>query len=94
MTNVEYTSDDVLLRKRRTEGHMNPKYEGLIVDGVAVGRSGKSFVIEWAAPQLGFGEITVVLGDDGKLHVYTECMSDEFVALALSKMVEHMVREE
>ena len=73
---------------------MNPKYEGLIVDGVTVGRSGKSFIIEWAAPKIGFGEVTVVLGDDGKLHVYTECMSDEFVALVLSKMVEHMVREE
>jgi hypothetical protein len=73
---------------------MNPKYEGLIVDGVTVGRSGKSFYVEWAAPKIGFGEVTVVLGDDGKLHVYTECMSDEFVSLVMSKMVEHMVREE
>ena len=73
---------------------MNPKYEGLIVDGVTVGRSGKSFCIKWDAPKIGFGEVTVVLGDDGKLHVYTECMSDEFVSLVMSKMVEHMVREE
>ena len=73
---------------------MNPKYEGLTVYSVTVGRSGKSFHVEWAAPKIGFGEVTVVLGDDGKLHVYTECMSDEFVSLVMSKMVEHMVREE
>lgn len=72
---------------------MNEKYEGLIIDDVTVGKSGRSFFIEWAAPKLGFGEIRVTLGDDGKLHIDTECMSDEFVSLVLSKIVDHMVRE-
>lgn len=68
---------------------MNPKYEGLEVYDVNIHRNpmSKGFTIKWDAPKLGFGEITIWIGDDEKLHVDTECMSNEFVALVLSKIV-------
>ena len=72
---------------------MNPKYEGLEVGDVLMHANGKGFSVEWDAPKIGFGELTVWLGEDGKLHVDTECMSNEFVALVLSKLVDFMVVE-
>ena len=73
---------------------MNPKYEGLEVHDVHCHADGKGFTIGWVAPKIGFGEITVWTGDeDKKLHVDTECMSDEFVGLVLSKIVPFTVRE-
>ena len=73
---------------------MNPKYEGLVVDGVRIHADRKGFTVEWIAPKLGFGEVTIWMGEDGKLHVDTECMDDEFVSLVLSKIMPLMIRED
>lgn len=74
---------------------MNPKYEGLEVYDVRIHRNptSKGFTIDWDAPKIGFGQIIIWFGEDGKLHVDTECMSDEFVALVLSKIVPFLKRE-
>lgn len=73
---------------------MNPKYEGLEVSGVSIHEDNRGFSIEWDAPKLGFGEVTIWIGNDAKLHIDTECMSNEFVALVLSKIVPFMIVED
>ena len=53
--------------------------------------------IEWSA-NIGFGRYELVLGDDGMLHAYTECMDrgedKEFTNAILEKLVEKIVVEE
>jgi len=72
---------------------MNPKYEGLEVVEVKIHADGKGFTASWCAPLIGFGNLVVFLDGDGKIHVDTERMSDEFVSLVLSKLVGFMVVE-
>ena len=53
--------------------------------------------IDWSA-NIGFGRYELVLGDDGMLHAYTECMDrgedKEFTRAILEKLVEKIVVEE
>ena len=72
---------------------MNEKYEGLEVTNVSIHADFKGFTISWVAPRIGFGELTVWIGNDKKLHVDTECMSNEFVSVVLSKLPAYMVVE-
>ena len=51
---------------------MNPKYESLEVLGIKTHGSCNHFSIGWDAPKIGFGEITIFIGNDEKLHVDTE----------------------
>ncbi len=44
------------------------------------------FVLKWGVPGFGFGEITFV-NRNGELTVDTECMSKEFVAAALDRLL-------
>ena len=68
-------------------------YSGLEVTDVELFNGGSGVTIKWDAPHVGFGELTIWGGSDGKLHADTECMSNEFVALVLSKLPEFMVVE-
>ena len=53
--------------------------------------------IEWSA-NIGFGRYELILGDDGMLHAYTECLDrgedKEFTKAILEKLVEKIVVEE
>lgn len=53
--------------------------------------------IEWSA-NIGWGRYDLVLGDDGKLHAYTECMDrgedKEFTKAILAALVEKIVVED
>ena len=72
------------------------KYENLEIDDVHVFRNPnyKGFCIEWSDPAVGFGDINILLEDDGKVHVDGEHMSNDFIAAALSKIVPFMVRDD
>ena len=72
---------------------MNPKYDGIKISSVTIHEDNKGFTIDWDAPKLGFGKVTIWIGNDAKLHIDTECMSKEFVALVLSKIVPFMIVE-
>jgi len=72
---------------------VNEKYEGLEVTNVSIHADFKGFTISWDAPRIGFGDLTIWIGDDKKLHVDTECMSNKFVSLVLSKLPAFMVVE-
>jgi hypothetical protein len=52
--------------------------------------------IEWSA-NIGFGRYELVLGDDGKLHAYTEYMDKdedkEFTKIILNALVDKIVIE-
>ena len=69
----------------------NSKYEGLIINPPIRGISG-SLIIEWACPNIGFGELRIWWNDGGMLCMDTEYMSDDFVEAVLCKLVGHMVR--
>ena len=73
---------------------MNPKFEGLEIGDVHIHANGKGFTVGWDSPKIGFGDLTIWLGEDGKIHADTECMSKEFVSLLLSKLVDFIVVEE
>ena len=53
--------------------------------------------IDWSA-NIGFGRYELVLGDDGMLHAYTECMDrgedKEFTKAILAELVKKIVVEE
>lgn len=53
--------------------------------------------IEWSS-NIGWGRYELILGDDGLLHAYTECMDrgedKEFTQAILEKLVEKIVVEE
>ena len=68
------------------------KYEGLQVYDVERSASG-GITIRWDAPRIGFGELYIFWGEDGKLHIDTECMSDEFVSRVLALLPPFMVVE-
>ena len=68
------------------------KYEGLEVYEVERSTGG-GVTIRWAAPKIGFGELYIAWGDDGKLHIDTECMSNEFVSRVLALLPPFMVVE-
>jgi hypothetical protein len=55
------------------------------------GRAG--FVVSWGMPGTGFGELTFVLGEDGKLILETECMSKDFVKHILNKLIDDATLE-
>lgn len=72
---------------------MNEKYEGFEITNVGIHADNGGFTISWVAPKIGFGDLTVWIGGDKRLHVDTECMSNEFVSLVLSKLPPFMVVE-
>lgn len=54
-------------------------------DGRKVVGNNGGMKIQWEANGIGFGEMDVVLSRDGKLLIYTEAMSDEFVKKVLEE---------
>ena len=68
------------------------KYEGLQVYEVERSASG-GITIRWDAPRIGFGELYIFWGEDGKLHIDTESMSDAFVSRVLALLPPFMVVE-
>lgn len=54
--------------------------------------------INWAAPNCGFGEYVLVVGEDGKLHADSEHMDSNedkrFLNLLLSKLAEIVIVDE
>lgn len=53
--------------------------------------------IEWSA-NIGFGRYELILGDDGMLHAYTECMDrgedKEFTKAIFAKLADKIIVEE
>ena len=70
---------------------MNGKYEGLEATNVSIHADYRGFTVSWTASRIGFGDMTVWIGDDQKVHMDTECMSNEYASLVLSKLPEFMV---
>ena len=67
-------------------GYPNLEVEKLI-------KTPDGFYIEWCDAALGWGEMYAEVKDDGKMHVDTECMSDDFVSAVFREIVKSFVRE-
>ena len=66
-------------------------YPRLEIDGVYETTYG--ICVKWCCPYIGFGQLVVWAGRDGKLHADTESMSDDFVLAVFRELVKHLVRE-
>jgi hypothetical protein len=77
------------------------KIENLTIDDIRIRQHevcpNGVIIIEWSA-NIGFGRYDLVLGDDGILHAYTECMDrgedKEFTKMILDKLAEKIVIED
>ena len=77
------------------------KIENLSIDDIRIRQHevcpNGVIIIEWSA-NIGWGRYDLVLGDDGMLHAYTECMDrgedKEFTKMILDKLVEKIVVED
>lgn len=49
------------------------------------------FVLQWAAKRIGFGEISFIIGTDGKYYVDTEALSKEFCNKVLNKFFDSCI---
>lgn len=47
------------------------------------------FVVQWSEPSIGFGELTVVMKEDGSIEIDDECSSREFIEAILLALLKH-----
>ena len=50
--------------------------------------------IDWSNRSIGFGQLTLYWGDDGRLHADTELMGTDFARAVLSKLADELVLDD
>lgn len=61
-----------------------------LIDGVGA-HSGARMTLDWAAKGTGFGQMSFYIGEDGKLHVDSECMGRHFIRSVLLRLADELV---
>lgn len=56
-----------------------------------VGVSSGQLTLEWAARGMGFGQVQIYVGEDGKLHADTECSGRHFLRAVLLRLADEIV---
>lgn len=65
------------------------KFKYVVLSYAFSNDAGEGFVLDWAADEIGFGQLTFVKRD-GKTICETECMSPKFVKEAMTHFIENV----
>jgi hypothetical protein len=47
------------------------------------------FVVKWAVKNIGFGEFTFEIGEDGSLKIWNECMGPRFIQHVMNHLIDN-----